>query len=152
MRGWMYLLSGTASYIISPLVWIWTPLPIGIQQVDPLVFPKSVLLLIFFNVVITAVSWHISSKAVCKLFKTVTKKNDIIQNIHIFDRPFLFTYVAIISFSLMSCLYIWDNLRALLEPGVFPVDLYLYVAIVFFALGLIFEYLAIEASNVSNVN
>jgi len=68
---------------------------------------------------------------------------DVLQNIMAFsNKSFLFTYIAIVSFSSMSSLYIWDFLRNILEPDVFHIDLYLYAAIIFALLGLFFEYLA----------
>lgn len=147
IRGWMYLLSGTASYLISPVALIWVPLPLGIHQVDPLIFPKSILLLILYNAAFAAISWNISEKIACKLFRTVAQ-DDVIQSVTISNKPFLLTYIAVISFSSMSSLYIWDNLRSLLEPDVFPVDSYLYAAIIFAAFGLFFEYLATKSTNV----
>lgn len=142
MRGWMYLFSGTISYLISPIALLWIPLPLGIYQVDPLIFPKSILFLIIYNIAFAAISWSISKNMVCKLFRTVTQM-DVLQNIMAFsNKSFLFTYIAIVSFSSMSSLYIWDFLRNILEPDVFHIDLYLYAAIIFALLGLFFEYLA----------
>lgn len=144
IRGWMYLLSGTTSYLVSPIVLIWIPLPLSFYQVDPLVFPKSISMLMFFNALIALFSWCSSGKIVYKLFRTVIK-NGVVRDINLSYKPFLFTYIAIVSFSSLSCLYIWDSLRAALEPNVFPVNLYLYAAIVFTLLGIFFEYLALKA-------
>lgn len=145
MRGWIYLLSGTIAYFVSPITIIWIPLPLGPSQLDPLILPETVFTMFCYNGAIVLFSLIISVKVVKRLFKTVAS-NDSGLNITLSSKPFLFTYLAIWSLSSMSIFYIWDALRRILDPEVISLELLLYAGIISFLVGLLFEFLATKAT------
>jgi len=150
MRGWIYLLSGTASYFASLIAIPLVPLPLGPSQLDPLILPKMVFIILLYNGTIVLFSLAVCKSIVRKLFKTATS-NDIDLTVNLSSKPFLFTYFAIWLLSSMSILYIWDALRRILDPKVFSVELLLYAGIVFFLAGLLSEFLATLTTQSQNV-
>lgn len=145
MRGWIYLLSGTASYFATLITIPWVHLPLGPSQLDQLTLPTMVFQILLYNGLIVFVSWAICVRLVRKLFKTAVS-NNIDSTVHFSSRPFLFTYFAIWSFTSMSSFYVWDALRRVLDPSVFSVELLLCAGIIFFLVGLLFESLATKTT------
>jgi hypothetical protein len=131
IRGWIYLLSGTSSYLISPFIGLYLPLG-SFYQLDPLSLPKSLLLFSFAHSVIVLVTVIFSLELIQRLFKTIPKS---MPKTVIPIRPLLFTSIAIALFTgSMSGFHIWS---------LFGTSSQLILAVtIAFLMGFLFEYLA----------
>lgn len=139
MRGWIYLLAGSPSYLFSLFYGSYAYLlTLGPGQLDPLSLPGSLLLFAAFHSIAVLVAVLISLRLVRSLFKTVTN-GGIMNNMLFPGKTLIFTFVAIALFTgSLSVLLIWSTFGVSFQ-------LILAVVVTFFT-GLLFEYLAVRTT------
>ncbi len=145
IRGWIYLLGGVSTYFFAFAALPWIPLPLGPNQFDPFIVQKTVLMVLFFNLVCLFIALIFCTILVRRLFGMALSQDEVLH-IDLRSKAFLFTYAATYFFGSMSSLYIWDALRRILSPEVISVELLMYSGVAFFLIGLLCEALATKAT------